>query len=125
MIVGQDEKQLGALLVPNVEQMLIWANERGLFLSEDFADSTGEIALQNLLKSEINKILSCRSGARSDERVAGVALVKPFTLENGLLTQTLKQRRNKIVEQANKKKVVQQELTEEELNAENNIEWED
>ena len=33
--------------------------------------------------------------------------------------------RNKIVEQANKKKVVQQELTEEELNAENNIEWED
>ena len=33
--------------------------------------------------------------------------------------------RNKIVEQANKKDVVQQELTEEELNAENNIEWED
>ena len=33
--------------------------------------------------------------------------------------------RNKIVEQSNKKKVVQQELTEEELNAENNIEWED
>ena len=32
--------------------------------------------------------------------------------------------RNKIVEQANKKKVVQQELTEEELNAENDIEWE-
>ena len=33
--------------------------------------------------------------------------------------------RNKIVEQANKKKVVLRELTEEELNAENNIEWED
>ncbi len=32
--------------------------------------------------------------------------------------------RNKIVEQANKKDVVQQELTEEELNAENDIEWE-
>ena len=31
--------------------------------------------------------------------------------------------RNKIVEQANKKDVVQQELTEEELNAENDIEW--
>ena len=30
----------------------------------------------------------------------------------------------KIVEQANKKDVVQQELTEEELNAENDIEWE-
>ena len=33
--------------------------------------------------------------------------------------------RNKIVENANKKEVVQEELTEEELNAENNIEWED
>ena len=32
--------------------------------------------------------------------------------------------RNKIVEQANKKDVVQQELPEEELNAENDIEWE-
>ena len=32
--------------------------------------------------------------------------------------------RNKIVENVNKKEVVQQELTEEELNAENDIEWE-
>ena len=32
--------------------------------------------------------------------------------------------RNKIVESANKKEVVRQELTEEELNAENDIEWE-
>jgi long-chain acyl-CoA synthetase len=41
-------------------------------------------------------LLSLRVGARSDERVMGVVLVEPFTIENGLLTQTLKQRRDRI-----------------------------
>ena len=31
-----------------------------------------------------------------DERLAGVVLVEPFSIENGLLTQTLKQRRDRI-----------------------------
>ncbi|MEY4758719.1 MAG: hypothetical protein RLZZ268_217, partial [Cyanobacteriota bacterium] len=35
-------------------------------------------------------------GSRPDERLAGVALVEPFSLDNGLLTQTLKQRRDRI-----------------------------
>ena len=36
------------------------------------------------------------SGARADERLAGVALVAAFSIDNGLLTQTLKQRRDRI-----------------------------
>ena len=31
-----------------------------------------------------------------DRRLAGVVLVDPFSIENGLLTQTLKQRRDRI-----------------------------
>ena len=43
-------------------------------------------------------MLSQRKGARAHERLSGVVLVDPFTMENGLLTQTLKQRREKITE---------------------------
>ncbi len=98
MIVGQDERQLGALLVPNVEEILIWAQEKGLSLREDLGCPIGDINLRKSLQREVNELLSHRIGSRSDERVAGIALVKPFSIENGLLTQTLKQKRDKIVE---------------------------
>ncbi len=98
MLVGQDQRQLGALLVPNVDQVLIWSANKGLHLDPDLGEPYGDIRLRNLLKREFNSILSKRSGSRLDERLAGVALVKQFSIENGLLTQTLKQKRDKIAE---------------------------
>ena len=53
--------------------------------------------LKKILRRKVNELLSKRKGSRPDERVQGVTLVKPFTIENGLLTQTLKQRRERIV----------------------------
>ena len=96
MIVGQDKRQLGVLIVPKIAEILIWAREKNLFLEEDLGGTPGNRELRKVLRKEINQILSERSGSRSDERVIGVALVEPFSIENGLLTQTLKQRRDKI-----------------------------
>ncbi|RNC91027.1 MAG: long-chain fatty acid--CoA ligase [Synechococcus sp. YX04-3] len=96
MLVGQDERQLGALLVPRVEPIRAWASEQGLSVGEDLGGRPGDSALLNLLMRECNLVLRLRPGARGDERLCGVGLVEPFSIENGLLTQTLKQRRDRI-----------------------------
>ena len=97
MLVGQDERQLGALVVPKIEEIISWAGMKGLSLSKDLGGSPGDENLRKLLRSELNEYLARRLGSRSDERIAGVALVSPFSIENGLLTQTLKQRRERII----------------------------
>jgi long-chain acyl-CoA synthetase len=52
--------------------------------------------LLRALTRQLNGLLAARPGARPDERLGGVVLVEPFSIENGLLTQTLKQRRDRI-----------------------------
>ena len=98
MLVGQDERQLGALVVPKSESMRAWASQQSADPGEDLGGSPGDVGLRRLLRGELNRLLSERVGARGDERLVGVALVEPFTIENGLLTQTLKQRRDRITE---------------------------
>ena len=95
LLVGQDRKALGALVVPRSEALASWANDAGLPLPEGCA---AEPALLKALTSRLNRRLQARPGARPDERLAGVALVPPFTIDNGLLTQTLKQKRDRIAE---------------------------
>ena len=96
MLVGQDERQLGALLVPRPEMIRSWAQENNLSVADDLGGFPGDPALLKLLMRECNQLLKQRRGARGDERLAGVVLVAPFSIENGLLTQTLKQRRDRI-----------------------------
>jgi len=96
MLVGQDRKQLGALVVPRAEPLQAWAEAQGLALSAGGSGAGADPALLKALTREANRVLAARPGSRPDERLAGVALVAPFTIENGLLTQTLKQRRDRI-----------------------------
>ena len=99
MLVGQDRRALGALVVPALEALITFAQEAGLPAPLPLADGGGVAADPALLKAftgRLNRRLAARPGSRPDERLAGVALVAPFTIENGLLTQTLKQRRDQI-----------------------------
>lgn len=101
MLVGQDRKQLAALLVPKAEPLIQWAGTMGL--PEPSLTPQGKVcgldlALTKALTRECNRLLAARPGSRADERLGGVALVEPFTIENGLLTQTLKQRRDRIAQ---------------------------
>jgi long-chain acyl-CoA synthetase len=81
--------------VPKPEALAGWAREEGLPMPQGAA---ADPALLKALAGRLNRRLQARPGARPDERLAGVALVEPFTLDNGLLTQTLKQKRDRIAE---------------------------
>ena len=84
VLVGQDQKSLGALIVPDLEA-LKQAN-----LSVDLTDPQ----TLNLFRDELNREVKNRPGYRSDDRITTFKLLtEPFSIENGLLTQTLKIRR--------------------------------
>ena len=101
MVVGQDRRQLGALLVPRREALASFAERQGLPAPEPGGTPEAVIRadapLLRALTRECNRILAARPGSRPDERLCGVATVAAFSLENGLLTQTLKQSRDRIV----------------------------
>ncbi len=91
MLVGQDRKFLGALVVPDRERLLEWARQRGLDLS--WPDLCRSPEARDFIHQEIKAILS-RARVHPFEHVGAIRLIpEDWTLENGLLTFTLKKRR--------------------------------
>ncbi|MBF2002629.1 MAG: AMP-binding protein [Synechococcales cyanobacterium M58_A2018_015] len=107
MLVGQDQKVLGALIVPNWEAVEKWAATQSLTLPRlDATSRSGSAAigedykpLQDLFRQELNREVKNRPGYRPDDRIGPFRLLtEPFSMENGMLTQTLKIRRAVVME---------------------------
>lgn len=64
MLVGQDERQLGALVVPRSEAIQAWAAQQDVDLPSDLGGCPGDQALRKLLRGEFNRLLAARPGAR-------------------------------------------------------------
>ncbi|MEG4396985.1 long-chain fatty acid--CoA ligase [Microcoleus sp. BROC3] len=91
MLVGQDQKSVGALIVPNQEAVQKWAETQTPPLHEiDWNSKT----IQDLFRKELNREVQNRPGYRADDRIGPFRLIQePFSIENGMLTQTLKIKR--------------------------------
>jgi long-chain acyl-CoA synthetase len=109
MLVGQDQRSLGALIVPNIDALQTWAATQALFIDLPDRDATitpGATAIpldddrvQKLLRAELNREVKDRPGYRADDRIGPFRFVpEPFTIENGMLTQTLKIKRPVVTE---------------------------
>ncbi|MCA8973026.1 MAG: AMP-binding protein, partial [Planctomycetes bacterium] len=85
--VGQDQKGLGALLVPALgvleEQVprAEWQLQDGVI---------GSKVVHDMMRRELDRVLTRENGCRPSERVVTFrVLAEPMTPENGLLTQTM------------------------------------
>jgi long-chain acyl-CoA synthetase len=96
VLVGQDAKYLGALLVPNQEALMNWGKTQSQqWIEGDLADSR----LTELFRNELTRLVKDRPGYRSDDRIVTFRLLsEPFSVENGLLTQKLSLKRHVVME---------------------------
>ncbi|NEO34106.1 MAG: long-chain fatty acid--CoA ligase [Symploca sp. SIO3C6] len=110
VLVGQDQKALAALIVPNLDALQNWAISQNLYLNLPEGSKQEEISasperfrtvieldskeIYDLLRSELNREVKNRPGYRPDDRISTFRLIlEPFSIENGMMTQTLKIRR--------------------------------
>jgi len=97
MVVGQDQKFLGALVVPNLEELEKWAqNEKVPYTSkEDLLDNA---QANELIAEEINARVNAERGFRVWERVHRFRMI-PKHFEPGVeLSGTLKVKRNLVAD---------------------------
>ena len=98
MVVGQDQRFLGALVVPNAETVAPYAAEHGVSGS-GLAALAASPEVQRLVQEEVQSRVNARNGFKSFERIARIALLdQPFEVGDQL-THTLKMRRHVIAAQ--------------------------
>lgn len=103
MLVGQDQKSLGAIVVPNLDALAKWAETNNIKLTiPEITASRAEIEqsslydskVTNLYKQELQREVKNRPGYRADDRIGVFELIlEPFSIDNGMMTQTLKVKR--------------------------------
>ena len=99
VLVGQDQKHLGALIVPNLSALAA----AGLIPAEanlaDIGQELNNPKIRNLYREELNREVQNRAGYSINDRIGVFEfLPEPFTIDNGYLTQTFKIRRNIVFE---------------------------
>jgi long-chain acyl-CoA synthetase len=96
ILVGQDAKSLGALIVPNQEALVNWGKLQGEPWQEGHLQDS---RLEPLFRSELTKLVQNRPGYRSDDRIGVFRFLEtPFSIEDGTLTQSLKLKRHVVME---------------------------
>jgi long-chain acyl-CoA synthetase len=102
VIVGQDQKQLGALIYPHLDALKQWATDQGIPVGsgpEDDAILLASGQVRDLIKAELRQRIRQRPGYRPDDQVGDFRfLPEPLSIENGLMTQTLKIRRLQVTD---------------------------
>ncbi|MDD3149556.1 MAG: AMP-binding protein [Candidatus Gastranaerophilales bacterium] len=94
ILVGQDEKALSALIVPDFDR-LEHSYRNGELKNIDLTTKN----VLNLFKNELNQKVKARENFRPYEKIVDFRFVtEEFSINNGLMTQTLKIKRSSIMD---------------------------
>ena len=96
MVVGEDEKFVGAVVVPNFEEVRAWAEAEGIDLPDDPVALCSDERVRAWVGEEIERV---NGPLASHETIKAFRLVpEEWTADNDLLTPSMKKRRHNIVE---------------------------
>lgn len=103
MLVGQDQRAIAALIVPNLETLQQWVTEQKLNIKLPAVDSSPDAiassdlnnkSIINLYRDELAREVKNRPGFKADDRITDFRFViEPFSQANGTMTQTFKVKR--------------------------------
>lgn len=78
VVVGQDQRHLGALVIPNPDELEGWAKENAI-TGKSYRDLLADERVRRFLEQEIDLLVSPRTGFKLFERINRIALLeKPF-----------------------------------------------
>ncbi|XP_010905151.2 probable acyl-activating enzyme 16, chloroplastic isoform X1 [Elaeis guineensis] len=89
VVIGQDQRRLGALIVPNKDELLAKAKMLSII------DETSELSKEKMMSLLYNDVKTWTAGC-SFQIGPILILDEPFTIDNGLMTATMKVRRDKV-----------------------------
>ena len=96
LLVGHDKKALGALLVPNVEELREYVAKKMSGLKKETAELLTDVKVLNHIRDDMNRILRPKQGFKPYEKLQGIIFLdKEFKLGEEL-TNTLKKKRHVI-----------------------------
>ncbi|THE64898.1 long-chain fatty acid--CoA ligase [Salinadaptatus halalkaliphilus] len=97
MVVGDGEKFIGALIVPNTDHVREWADEEGIDLPEDPQAMCDDERVIEYIQAEVD---SANENFEKHETIKQFELVpQEFTEENEMLTPTMKKKRRVILDE--------------------------
>lgn len=102
VLVGQDKKGLGALLVPNMEELKEFITSKISHYKKGDEEILSDHSVIDVVKQEVNKLLQPTKGFKPHEKLHSIAFLKKELTLGDELTNTLKKRRH-IIEKKYKK----------------------
>ena len=104
ILVGQDKKGLGALLVPNLDELREWVGRTFDNMRKEGEELLTDNRILEQVRKEMNRRLKPKKGFKSYEKLHGVTFLEKELIHGEELTNTLKKKRH-VIEKKYKKKI--------------------